>query len=91
VCLPAFETEHAPPQFIAWFESAPKTSRTAIEELGSILLVYQAGSDVGDIDNSNGISAQEKRHVKFISRRSEQGQSQTWFKVVTCFAIKENE
>jgi len=36
--LPAFETEHAPLKFLAWFRSATDKSNTALEELGCTAL-----------------------------------------------------
>ena len=53
--------------------------------------MYWAGSDVGDIGNSNMVSEHWVRGSMFVSRKSRQDRSRSCFKVITCFAIQENE
>ena len=55
-CLPAFETQHAPPKFLAWFASAPDKSNTAIEELGSVALELIRRYAVFEMYHTNGYS-----------------------------------
>jgi len=56
VCLPAFEIEHVPPKFLAWFAPALDKSNTAIEELDSIALELILRYAVFEMYHTNGYS-----------------------------------
>jgi hypothetical protein len=50
-----------------------------------------AGSGIGDIDDLNMVSKQDKKCSRFVSRKSGQVMCRSCSKVVTCFAIQGNE
>jgi hypothetical protein len=53
--------------------------------------LQRAQSRVGNIDNNNVISQNKTKGWRFVLRKSKQDRIRSWFKVITCFAIQENE
>jgi hypothetical protein len=51
----------------------------------------RAGLGIGDIDDLNMVSKQDKKCSRFVSRKSGQVMCRSCSKVVTCFAIQGNE
>jgi len=54
-------------------------------------MVLRAGSVIGDIGNSNVISKTRQKALEVRFEESRQDKSRSCVKVVTCFAIQENE
>jgi hypothetical protein len=56
VCLPACETEQAPPQYLQWLEYDPDKPNTALQKLGSIVQELIPRYSVVEMYPTNGTS-----------------------------------